>query len=116
MADAAIEKEIADTQAAIEAVTGKAPGWFWAPFLEHDERVDAAVRRASGLEHDARRSAKARRWTNHRFGPEGVVAAGALWAVRLQWPKVTSENLEWVIHELRKQGVEFVTFSELAGK
>jgi len=27
---------------------------------------------------------------------------------------VTLENLPWVITELKKQGVEFVTFSELA--
>jgi len=27
---------------------------------------------------------------------------------------VTFENLEWVIQELKKQNVEFVTFSELA--
>jgi peptidoglycan/xylan/chitin deacetylase (PgdA/CDA1 family) len=31
-----------------------------------------------------------------------------------EWPKVTFENLDWVITELKKQNVEFVTFSELA--
>jgi peptidoglycan/xylan/chitin deacetylase (PgdA/CDA1 family) len=43
-----------------------------------------------------------------------VTAAGALRAAREQWPEVTLANLPWVITELKKQGVEFVTFSELA--
>ena len=31
-----------------------------------------------------------------------------------EWPEVTLSNLPWVITELKRQGVEFVTFSELA--
>ena len=31
-----------------------------------------------------------------------------------EWPEVTLANLPAVIAELKKQGVEFVTFSELA--
>ena len=31
-----------------------------------------------------------------------------------EWPKVTLANLPAVIAELKRQGVEFVTFSELA--
>ena len=49
LTDAAIAQEVADTQAAELKATGKAPVWFWAPFLEHDDRVDAAVRKATGL-------------------------------------------------------------------
>ena len=122
MDDAAIEKEIADTQAAVKAATGKAPAWFWAPFLEHDDRVDAAVRKAGGIEHfpfnkyhfigsldwEAGTSAEKFR----QLMTTGIVD-GTVILVH-EWPKVTFENLEWAIHELKKQGVEFVTFSELA--
>ena len=48
MTDAAIEKEISDTSRAIREATGRPPAWFWSPFLEHDDRVDAAVRNESG--------------------------------------------------------------------
>lgn len=122
MDDAAIGKEIADTQAAGLAATGKAPAWFWAPYLEHDERVDAAVRQASGLEHfpfnryhfigsldwdPATTGAKFRELTT-----TGIVDGTVI--LTHEWPQVTFENLEWVIDELKKQDVEFVTFSELA--
>lgn len=120
--DAEIEKEIADTQAAIKAATGKAPVWFWAPFLEHDERVDAAVRRAGGIEHfpftqyhfigsldwDATTSAEKYR----ELSTTGIVDGTVI--LMHEFPKVTLENLGWVLTELKKQGVEFVTFSELA--
>lgn len=120
--DAAIEREIRDTSAAVKQATGRAPAWFWAPFLEHDERVDAAVRRAAGLEHfpftkfhfigsldwEARTTAEEFR----RLSTTGIVDGTVI--LMHEWPQVTFENLGWVITELKKQGVEFVTFSELA--
>lgn len=122
LSDAEVEKEIAETQAAIKQATGKTPVWFWAPFLEHDARVDAAVKRASGLEHfpfpkyhfigsldwDAGTSAE----TFRKLTTTGIVDGTVI--LTHEWPKVTYENLAWVIAELKKQNVEFVTFSELA--
>ena len=122
LADAAIEREAADTSAAVKAATGKAPAWFWAPFLEHDERVDAAVRRAAGLEHfpftkyhfigsldwEAGTSAE----TYRRLSTTGIVDGTVI--LMHEFPQVTIENLGAVITELKRQGVEFVTFSELA--
>lgn len=122
MDDAAIEKEIADTQAAVKAATGKAPAWFWAPFLEHDARVDAAVRKAGGIEHFPFKSyhfVSTEDWnastTTESFRASfttGIVDGTVI--LCHEWPKVTFENLEWAIKELKKQNVEFVTFSELA--
>ena len=122
MADPAIEKEVGDTQAAIQQAGGRAPKWFWAPFLEHDDRVDAAVRRAIGLEHfpftqyhfigsldwEAKTTAEQFR----ALTTTGIVDGTVI--LMHEWPKVTLANLPWVIAELRKQNVEFVTFSELA--
>ena len=120
--DADIEAEIAQTQAAVKQATGKAPVWFWAPFLEHDDRVDAAVRRVSDLEHfpftkyhfvstqdwDAKTTAEQFRAAFTTGIVDGTVV------LCHEWPQVTFENLPWVITELKKQGVQFVTFSELA--
>ncbi len=124
MDDAAIEKEVADTQAAVKSATGKAPVWFWSPFLEHDDRVDAAVRKAGGIEHfpftkyhfigslDWEAGTTAGKY--RELSTTGIVDGTVI--LMHEWPQVTFENLEWVIHELKKQNVEFVTFSELAGK
>ena len=121
MADAAIEQEVARTQAALREATGSAPKWFWAPFLEHDDRVDAAVRRA-GLEHfplakfhfiaslDWEATTTAEKFRS--LATTGIVDGTVI--LMHEWPQVTLENLPWVITELKKQGAEFVTFSELA--
>jgi peptidoglycan/xylan/chitin deacetylase (PgdA/CDA1 family) len=120
--DATVEKEVAETSAAIKQATGRAPAWFWSPFLEHDERVDAAVQRAAGLAHypfskfhfigsldwDATTTAEKYR----ALSTTGIVDGTVI--LMHEWPQVTFENLPWVIAELKKQGVEFVTFSELA--
>ena len=122
MADADIEREVADTSAAIKKATGRAPKWFWAPFLEHDDRVDAAVRRATGLEHfpftkyhfigslDWEAGTTAEKF--RELCTTGIVDGTVI--LMHEWPEVTLANLPAVITELKKQGVEFVTFSELA--
>lgn len=122
MADADIEREVADTSAAIKKATGRAPQWFWAPFLEHDDRIDAAVRRATGLEHfpftkyhfigslDWEAGTTAEKF--RELCTTGIVDGTVI--LMHEWPEVTLANLPAVIAELRKQGVEFVTFSELA--
>ena len=122
MDDAAIEKEIADTQAAIKAATGDAPRWFWAPFLEHDDRVDAAVKRAAGIEHfpftkyhfigslDWEAGTPADKYRS--LSTTGIVDGTVI--LMHEWPAVTLANLPAVITELKRQNVDFVTFSELA--
>jgi peptidoglycan-N-acetylglucosamine deacetylase len=122
MSAEAVEKEVADTSAAVKQATGKAPAWFWAPYLEHDEQVDVAVRKATGLEHfpymkyhfistsDWEASTTAEQFRER--ATTGIVDGTVI--LMHEWPEVTLANLPWVITELKKQGVEFVTFSELA--
>ena len=122
MTDADIEREVADTSAAIKQATGRAPKWFWAPFLEHDDRVDAAVRRATGLEHfpfTKFHFIGSLDWEAGTTGEKfrelcttGIVDGTVI--LMHEWPEVTLANLPAAIAELKKQGVEFVTFSELA--
>lgn len=120
LADDVITKEIADTQAAVKEATGRAPAWFWAPFLERDDRVDAAVRRA-GIEHfpfNRFHFIGSQDWVPttpagkfRELCTTGVVDGTVI--LLHEFPAVTLENLPWVIQELKKQGAEFVTFSEL---
>ncbi len=122
MADADIAREAADTEAAIRQATGKEAAWFWSPYLEHDARVDAAVRRATGLEHfpfEHSHFIAALDWDATTTGEKfralcttGIVDGTVI--LIHEWPEVTLANLPAVITELKKQGVEFVTFSELA--
>ncbi len=122
LADAAVAKEVADTSAAIKDATGKAPAWFWAPFLAHDARVDGIVKQAAGLTHfpygqyhfivslDYEKETTAEKY--RALCTTGIVDGTVI--LMHEWPDVTFENLGWVITELKKQGVEFVTYSELA--
>jgi len=120
--DAEIEREVADTQAAVKQATGYTPKWFWAPFLEYDDRLAAVVKRVGGLEHFPWKSYHfigSLDWEAPTTGEKfrelcttGIVDGTVI--LMHEWPQVTLENLPAVITELKKQGVEFVTFSELA--
>jgi peptidoglycan/xylan/chitin deacetylase (PgdA/CDA1 family) len=120
LADAAIEREVADTQAAIKQATGYTPKWFWAPFLEYDDCIAAAVLRA-GLEHFPWKSQHfigSLDWEPQTSGEKfrqlcttGIVDRTVI--LMHEWPQVTLDNLPAVIAELKRQGVGFVTFSEL---
>lgn len=121
LAAAAIRKEVADTQAAVAQAAGRAPVWFWSPFGDWDDRIAAAVR-AEGLEHfPAPRFhfLDTRDWDQATM-PEQI-RARATTGVRdrtvilcHEWPPKTLAEMPAIIAELKRQGVEFVTFSELA--
>lgn len=119
--DAAIRAEVRDTQAAVRAATDRAPGWFWAPFGDWDDRIAAAVR-AEGLEHfPALRFnfLDTRDW-DEATTPEQIFTRATTGvqdrSVILchEWPPKTLAQMPAIIAELKRQGVEFVTFSELA--
>lgn len=119
--EAAVQRELRDTQDAVVKATGRAPKWFWPPFLEKDERIDLLVR-AAGLETYP--------WAKYHFiGSMDWDAATDAAAVRKncttnikdgtvilihEWPKTTFAEMPAIIAELKRQGAEFVTFSELA--
>jgi peptidoglycan/xylan/chitin deacetylase (PgdA/CDA1 family) len=46
LSDAALVQEIAEAQHAITTATGVAPRWYWAPYVEIDERVKRAAKQA----------------------------------------------------------------------
>jgi peptidoglycan/xylan/chitin deacetylase (PgdA/CDA1 family) len=120
MSDADIEQEVAKTQLAIQKATGRAPVWFWAPFLEYDGHVAAVVQRV-GLEHFPWKKFHfigSLDWEPKTTGEQfrqlcttGIVDGTVI--LMHEWPEVTLANLPAVIDNLKKQGVEFVAFSQL---
>lgn len=119
--DATIQREVRETQEAIRGATGRAPRWFWTPFGDWDDRIAAAVR-AAGLEHypvqkfhfidtkdwDTVTDAATLRKRATTDIKDGTVI------LCHEWPKQTLAELPAILEELKRQGVTFVTFSELA--
>jgi peptidoglycan/xylan/chitin deacetylase (PgdA/CDA1 family) len=119
--DAAIRKEVADTQAAVTKASGRAPAWFWSPFNEWDDRIAAAVR-AEGLEgFPVKRFALLDTQDWNPATTPAQIREGATTGVKdrtiilcHEWNPKTLAEMPAIIAELKRQGVEFVTFSELA--
>jgi peptidoglycan/xylan/chitin deacetylase (PgdA/CDA1 family) len=118
--DAAVKKEIADTQDAIASAVGHKPAWFWAPYGDWNSRVESAVR-AAGLEHfPAQRftvistddwnrevpAAEIRRRATAGLGAKTVIICH-------EWREETLAELPAILAEYKRQGVELVTFSDL---
>jgi peptidoglycan/xylan/chitin deacetylase (PgdA/CDA1 family) len=120
LSDVAVDREVSLAQMKITVASGVAPKWYWPPFLETDDRVRAAVARAKltifapqhlvmSMDHD-------------RTVPAAKILRRATTGVRdgsvilfHEWREATREQLPAVLAELRRQGFEFVRFSELIG-
>lgn len=121
LSDEAVAKELGDTQAAIKEVVGSAPVWFWPPFLESDARVEAQAN-AVGL--------KRYPWEKFNFidsrdwdaaSTDEIVYSRATTGVvdktvilMHEWPEHSLRQLPRILAELKRQGAELMTFSELA--
>ncbi|HEY4300222.1 MAG TPA: polysaccharide deacetylase family protein [Candidatus Didemnitutus sp.] len=119
---ATIEREVCRAQEEIVRAAAFAPRWFWAPNGEWDERIAAAVR-AAGLEHypTARFHFVSSEDWDKSVDAETIFrrATGDVRAETLllfhEWREETLGQLSRIFAELRRQGCEFVTFSDLAG-
>lgn len=118
--DDAVRHEITAATAAIEQATGRAPRWFWAPYLEWNDRLANLVQ-AAGLEHFPYRKfhfISTDDW--NPAVPGAAIRHRATSDVRdrtvilcHEWRKETLAELPAIIAELKEQGCRFVTFSEL---
>jgi len=118
--DAAILNEIARTQAAVLAATGRAPHWFWLPYSGWDNRIAADVS-AAGMQHFPVGLFNVVATDDWR--PETTVAqiyqrstTGIVDRMMIcghEWPVNTYTALPAIITELKRQGCVFVTASEL---
>lgn len=118
---AALKQELTRTGTLLEQTTGKPSRWFWPPYGECDERCNAAVE-SIGLKNffalgfqfistrdwDVTRDAQ----TVFKAATTGVQDGAVI--IFHEWRIETLEVLPAVVAELRSQGFEFVTFSELA--
>jgi peptidoglycan/xylan/chitin deacetylase (PgdA/CDA1 family) len=121
--DAAVKDELARTSQAIEKAIGRQPSFFWAPFLETEARVDRLVFEATGLQHfplSRGHLVSSDDW-NVPHTDAAAIYRNATTGVRdltvilcHEWRAETAAQLPAIIAELRRQGAEFLTFSELA--
>ena len=119
--DATVLREVRDTQESIRKAVGHAPKWLWAPFLERDDRLVTLVRSA-GIEYfplEKFHFVGSMDWESTSDGAAVLknattnITDGTVILVH-EWPKTTFEEMPAIIAELKRQGVVFVTFSELA--
>jgi peptidoglycan/xylan/chitin deacetylase (PgdA/CDA1 family) len=119
--DAAIRKELRDTQAAVRSATGDEPRWFWVPFGDWDDRIAGAVA-AAGMEHypiQHVRFISSEDWntatdaaTILRRATTGVEDCTVL--LFHEWRVETLAQMPAILAKLKEQGCTFLTFSELA--
>lgn len=123
--DAQVKDELARTSAAIKAAIGRGPSFFWAPFLETDERVARLTLEATGLRHfplprahlvssDDWNTAKTDAAAIYRNATTGVRDLTVI--LFHEWRAETTDQLPAILKELRRQGCEFLTFTELAAQ
>lgn len=121
--DAGVTRELGRTSLAIEWATGRPPAWLWAPFLDRDERVDRIAKQAVGLAHFPHRNFHF--ISSGDWDTAGTDAAAifrqATTGVRdgsiilfHEWRAETAEQLPAILAELRRQGCEFLTLTQLA--
>ena len=119
LSDAELEHEIVAAQQVIAEKSGFTPRWYWPPFIEIDERVRAAAKRAgievfpiknlvvSGDYDRAVNAAEIKRRATTGVTDGSVILCH-------EWRDETLEQLPGILAELRQQGCVFETFSELA--
>ncbi len=121
LSDAALDREVDAAQQKITTAVGVAPKWYWPPFLETDDRVRAAVARAKLAVYTPRHLVVSMDYD--RKVPAAEILRRSTTAVRdgsvilfHEWRTETREQLPAILAELRRQGIGFVTFSELAAE
>jgi peptidoglycan/xylan/chitin deacetylase (PgdA/CDA1 family) len=118
--DATLEHEIVGAQKTIAGILGAgAPVWYWPPFLESDDRVRAMAAKANlkvyvpkhlvvSADYDLKVSADELR----KRATTGVVDGTVI--LFHEWRKETFDQMPAILAELKRQGCEFMTFSQLA--
>jgi len=123
--DAKVTDELARTSQVIKAAVGREPSFFWAPFLETDERVARLTLAATSLKHFPLPRAhlvSSDDWNVAKTDAAGIFRNATTGVQDLtvilfhEWRAETTDQLPAILKELRRQGCEFMTFSELAAQ
>ena len=122
LGEATVLQEVTKTSAAIERATGKPPAWFWAPFLELDDKVVAQVTKAGLTPFPFKQYhfISSDDW-NVQQTDAAAIRKNATTGIQdktvilfHEWRPETLAELPAIFAELRRQGCVFLTFSELA--
>lgn len=117
--DAALDHEVTAAQQTLRTVIGVGPKWYWPPYLEIDERLSTVATRAQLTIYTPRHLVVSKDY-------DMTVDAAAIarlattdvcdGAVILfhEWRVETRQQLPAILTELRRQGCQFLTFTELA--
>lgn len=117
----AIKRELLDAQAAIVAATGQSPRWLWTPFLEWNDGI-AQVVGDLHLKHlplSHLKLVSSDDWNTNTSAEK--ILHNATTGISDQtvilcheWRAETLAQLPAILAELRRQGCQFLTFSQLA--
>ena len=118
LSDDALEREVGAAQKLLTEVLGRAPRWYWPPYLEVDPRHPGVWSR-HGLAHYVPRHLVVSRDYDRAVGADEIrrlattdVRDGSVILFH-EWRQETREQLPAILAELRRQGCEFFTFSGL---
>ena len=121
--ETALEQELVRAGKLLEQTTGRTSPWFWPPYRECDVRCNATVESlgltnflALGFPFVSTRDWDLNRDAQTIFKAATTEVRDRAVIVFHEWRIETLEILPAVVAELRLQGFEFVTFSELAEK
>jgi endo-1,4-beta-xylanase len=118
LSDDALDREIGDAQKRLTEVLGRSPRWYWPPFLESDPRHPSVLSR-HGLTLYSPRHLVVSKDYDRAVGAAEIyqrattdVRDGSVILFH-EWRAETREQLPAILAELRRQGCEFLTFSQL---
>lgn len=116
--DAALTREVGETQRVIREATGQGPRWYWPPYLETDPRLDATVAKFGLTIYRPHHLVSSQDWDIKTTAAEILrlattdVRDGTV-VLFHEWRLETRQQLPGILAELRRQGCEFFTFSSL---
>ena len=115
---AALDREVGDAQKLLTTTLGRAPRWYWPPYLATTDGLRAAVGRAGLAIYTPRHLVVSMDYD--RNVPAAEIFRRATTDVRdgtvilfHEWRAETREQLPAILAELRRQGGTFYTFSGL---
>lgn len=118
LSDAALDREVADAQRRIAEAAGVAPRWYWPPFLDSDPRLSSVLSRHGLAIYQPRHLVVSKDYDRsvdaaeiYQFATTGVQDGSVI--LFHEWRAETRERLPAILVELRRQGCEFLTFTQL---
>jgi peptidoglycan/xylan/chitin deacetylase (PgdA/CDA1 family) len=117
--DEALAHEVVDAQTAITEAAGQAPTWYWPPFLEADARHDDLMARAGLQVYRPHRLVVTKDY-DRQVSADQIehaavtdIADGSVILMH-EWRNETLQRLPSILAQLKSQGAQFLTFSQMA--